>query len=69
MQEHFTEIGRTSDTAARPPEYRRTLADSEQGVTKLRYVLAATPIDKPAADAAVKSVAASCTSCHQAHRD
>src|SRR5687767_2406839 len=69
VQEHFTEIGRTSDAAARAHQYRRALAHSEQGVMKLRELLSTTPIDKAAADAAFKSVAASCTACHAAHRD
>lgn len=69
VQEHFHEIGRTTDTTARPAEYRKLLTAGEQDLIALRRALSAEPVDAKGAEAAFKRVSLACTSCHKAFRD
>lgn len=71
LEEHLHEIGRSDGAKgkANPEEFTRLLAASEKEVHALGGLLGAKPIDAPAADAALKRVAASCTACHKAYRE
>jgi protein tyrosine phosphatase (PTP) superfamily phosphohydrolase (DUF442 family) len=69
VQEHFTEIGRTTDAQGRPAAYRTLLTGAEQAVIALRDALSAKSVDAKSADAAFKRASTSCTSCHKSFRD
>jgi hypothetical protein len=69
VQEHFTEIGRMPDTAKRPVEFRKFLAEGERGADALRGALAAKPVDTATADAAFQRTSAACAACHKSFRD
>jgi hypothetical protein len=69
LQEHFNEVGRLADVAARPDDFKRMLKESEEQAKALHLALSAKPANLQAADAAFKSIAASCTACHKAYRD
>ncbi len=69
VQEHLHEIGRTTDTQARPVEYRKLLTDSERDVIALREALSAKPVNTKGADGAFKRASVACTSCHNTFRD
>jgi protein tyrosine phosphatase (PTP) superfamily phosphohydrolase (DUF442 family) len=69
LQEHLQEMGRLAEVVAKPDDFKRMLAESEQQAKALHLALSATPVNLEAADAAYKSIAASCTACHKAYRD
>lgn len=69
LWEHLRELARTEDTAARPADYRTTLAENEIAAKGLRNALQATPLDTAAADVAFKAIGQSCITCHKAHRN
>jgi protein tyrosine phosphatase (PTP) superfamily phosphohydrolase (DUF442 family) len=69
LQEHFHEIARLPQVAARNEDFRTLLNRAGEASKALHLALSAKPIDMNAANAAYKNVAASCTSCHKAHRD
>ena len=69
LREHLHETGRAEDSAARPADYRKLLADSEAGAVALREALAARPVNRTEAERAFKLVGNACAACHKAHRD
>jgi len=69
LWEQLRELARTDDTARRPADYRTHLADSERAAELLRRHLRATPPDPAALDAAFKTAAQSCATCHKAFRN
>lgn len=69
LQEHFRESARLPDAEARPGDYLKQLADAERHAAALQRVLSAASPDLASADAAFKSIGASCVSCHKAYRD
>lgn len=69
LQEHLHEAGRADAGTARPPEYRKLLADGESAATRLREALAPDPVDARVAHSAFKRVGESCVACHKAYRD
>jgi protein tyrosine phosphatase (PTP) superfamily phosphohydrolase (DUF442 family) len=69
LQEHFHEIARLPQIAAKNEDFRQRLVQADQASKALQLALSAKPVDLEAANAAYKNVAASCTSCHKAYRD
>lgn len=69
LREQFREIARTEDAAKRGDDFRRRLAESEKSAAILCENLRATPRDRAALDAAMKSAAESCAACHRAFRN
>jgi hypothetical protein len=69
LQEHFQEIARFEESEAKPAGFKQMLAESQQQARALHIALSATPQNLEAANAAYKSIAASCTACHKAYRD
>ncbi len=69
LAEHFRELGRREEVAARPEAFRRRLADSEKAASDLAESLKAEPLAADAAKAAFDRVAKSCADCHAAYRD
>lgn len=68
LWELLRELARTSDTTARPADYRTMLTESEQATEKLRSLLRqpASNLDR---DAAFKGVSQSCSVCHKKYRN
>lgn len=69
LQEHFTETSRLPEFADRPEDYRKWMKVSDDAARDLQTALAAKPVDTTGAEAAFKTIAASCVSCHKAYRD
>ena len=69
LWEQLRELARTDDTAKRPDDYRRLLADAEKSAAALRAALGVSPFDKNKLDAAMKQTTQSCAACHKAFRN
>jgi protein tyrosine phosphatase (PTP) superfamily phosphohydrolase (DUF442 family) len=69
LQEHFREIARTPEAAARPADFRDRLVKVESAADALRRTLATAPIDPSAAAGQFKALGANCAACHKAYRD
>ena len=69
LWEQLRELARTEDTAKRPEDFRKLLADSERAAAALRDTLRTSPADAAKLDAALKQTTQSCAACHQAHRN
>jgi hypothetical protein len=65
LMEHFRELARTPDAAARPADFRRKLAESEEAARVLHESLST---QSPAAQA-MKTLSNGCAACHRQHRD
>jgi len=69
LNEHFREIGRLEAVAARPAEFRAILDEAQRRTAELSELLRVSEVDATAADATLKQIGATCTSCHKAYRD
>ena len=69
LWEQLRELARTDDTAKRPDDFRKLLADSEHAAAALRHTLRASPADAAKLDTALKQTTQSCTACHKAYRN
>lgn len=69
LQELLHEMRRVDSPHGQVADYLRLLTDGETGSVALRAALSAEPIDKAGADAAYVRLGASCTTCHNAHRN
>lgn len=74
LREHFTEMLRTKETAARPAAFQRLVQEAEAAAQVLedaiRQQLAASKRPEAAVlSAALKTVSANCTQCHREFRD
>ena len=75
LMEHFRELGRTTEVAARPADFRHKLAESEAAANRLHELLAkqsnAGRPDVPPAEVgdAMKTLSNGCASCHRQYRD
>lgn len=69
LHEQLRELARTDDTAKRPADFRRLLADSEHAAAALRESLRVLRFDSAVIDRALKQTEQSCTACHKAHRN
>ena len=69
LQEQLRELARADETAKRPDDFRKLLADSERAATALREALRTSPNDITRLDLSMKQTAQSCTACHKAFRN
>lgn len=69
LWEQLRELARADETAKRPDDFRKLLADSERAVTALRETLRTSPNDSTRLDLAMKQTTQSCTACHKAFRN
>jgi cytochrome c556 len=69
LWEQLRELARTEDTAKRPEDFRRLLADSERTATQLRETLRTSPADGAKLDGALKRTTRSCAACHKTYRN
>lgn len=72
LREHFTELLRTDDAAARGDSFRASLTDSETAARELEAALRTTPWTEEAARAATAAhqrISQQCVACHREHRD
>jgi len=69
LWEQLRELARTDDTARRPDDFRKLLADSENAATALRDTLRTSPADNAALDRALRQTTQSCAACHKAYRN
>jgi hypothetical protein len=69
LAEYLRELGRTEETAARPDEFRRLLAESERAAFALHELLSSASPDSKAADNMLKVVTGTCVDCHKGFRD
>ena len=69
LWEQLREFARTGDTAKRPDDFRRLLADSERAAAALRDTLRTSPADSASLDRALKQTTQSCTACHKVYRN
>ena len=69
LQEQLRELARADETAKRPDDFRKLLADSERAVVALREALRTSPNDSTRLDLSMKQTTQSCTACHKAFRN
>jgi protein tyrosine phosphatase (PTP) superfamily phosphohydrolase (DUF442 family) len=69
LWEQLRELARTDDTAKRPDDFRKLLADSERAATALRDSLRTSPAESAARDRALKQTTQSCAACHKTYRN
>lgn len=69
LWEQLRELARTEDTATRPNDFRKLLADSERATAALRETLSASLSDNARLDRALKQTTQSCAACHKAYRN
>ncbi len=69
LWEQLRELGRHHDTAGRPENYRKLMAESEAGAAALRDELKRPAPDSIHADEGLKKVGQSCTACHKKFRN
>ena len=69
LWERLRELARTEDTAKRPEDFRKLLAESERAAGTLRATLRTYPTDSPQLDRALKQATQSCAACHKAYRN
>jgi protein tyrosine phosphatase (PTP) superfamily phosphohydrolase (DUF442 family) len=69
LWEQLRELARTEDTAKRPDDFRKLLADSERAAAALRATLRTFPTDSARLDRALKQTTQSCTACHKVYRN
>ncbi len=69
LWEQLRELTRTEDTAKRPGDFRKLLADSEHTAAALRDTLRTSPDDAVNLNAALKQTTQSCTACHKVYRN
>lgn len=69
LQEMLVEMGRSSEAAGRPVEFRRLLEQSAAAAGEMREALKVRPVNGAMASAAAKRIGAMCVECHRAYRD
>jgi hypothetical protein len=69
LWEHFREMARLDDTAARPADYRSKLADAERATDQFRALLRDAKADAAVRDAAFQSLTKTCGACHKLYRN
>ncbi len=69
LHEQLRELARTDDTAKRPADFRKLLADSERAAAALRESLRNSRTDSAVLDRTLKQTTQSCAACHKAHRN
>jgi protein tyrosine phosphatase (PTP) superfamily phosphohydrolase (DUF442 family) len=69
LHEHFLEIARLNDVVAKPDDFRKWLADSNDAARSLHEALKASPPNIAAANVAFNRASTSCIACHKAYRD
>lgn len=69
LEEALTESLRGPDGLKSSEEFKKLMQDNIEKSRQLRELLAAKPVDKKAADAAMKANTQSCLACHKLYRD
>lgn len=69
LWEQLRELARTEDTAKRPEDFRKLLADSERAAAALREALRTAPAEGTRLDQALEQATQGCTACHKAFRN
>lgn len=69
LEEHLVETGRADYAKGEPAEFHTLLKANVEDVRRLKALLSVKPVDKKAADAALKATNTSCLSCHKVYRD
>lgn len=72
LSEHYREAGRLEKVAHSADEFRRWLADAEEGAKELERALRKgkdKSVDRPALDEAFRKASGSCVQCHAKYRD
>jgi protein tyrosine phosphatase (PTP) superfamily phosphohydrolase (DUF442 family) len=75
LMEHFRELGRTTEVAARPADFRQKLAESEAAANRLHEMLVKwsgsgrTGVPPAEAGEVMKTLSNSCAACHRQYRD
>lgn len=71
LLELYRELARPGNASVKdePEDFHRLMRENEVAAAALHHALTATPLDRESAQAALKSLAAGCKSCHQSHRD
>ena len=69
LWEQLRELARTDDTAKRPDDFRKLLADAERAAATFRDSLRTSPSDIAKLDGALKQTTQSCAACHKAYRN
>jgi protein tyrosine phosphatase (PTP) superfamily phosphohydrolase (DUF442 family)/cytochrome c556 len=69
LEEALTESMRGPDGQKTTDEFKKMMQDNIVKSQELKAILSAKPIDKKAADAAMKAANTSCLNCHKVYRD
>jgi protein tyrosine phosphatase (PTP) superfamily phosphohydrolase (DUF442 family) len=69
LAEHFRELARRGEVAARPEDFRKHLTDAEKASWDLSEALQGAKPAADAASAAYDRILTSCNQCHAAYRD